>query len=305
VQERVVRRDAPAKINLYLHVTGKRGDGYHLLDSLVAFAAVGDALEVRPAAALSLAVSGPFAAAAGDDDGNLVMRAARALGAAAGVGAGARISLDKRLPMAAGLGGGSADAAATLRALVELWQLTTDEDELRRLGLSLGADVPACLAGQAVFVSGIGEAVAPAQALPPAHVVLVNPGTPAPTGAVFAAWGGEPSAPGRFAERPTSAPELARLLARRRNDLEGPAAAMVPAITRVLRGLEEQPGCLLARMSGSGATCFGLFAESDAAAAAAAATGALDPGWWVVAAPLIGGAARIEGGAPVARAARR
>jgi 4-diphosphocytidyl-2-C-methyl-D-erythritol kinase len=302
VEERVVRRDAPAKINLYLHVTGKRGDGYHLLDSLVAFAAVGDSLEVRPAAALSLAVSGPFAALVGDDDGkpdgNLVMRAARVLGAAAGVAAGARISLDKRLPVAAGLGGGSADAAATLRALVELWELTTGEDELRRLGLSLGADVPACLAGQTVFVGGVGEAVAPAQALPPAHVVLVNPGAPVPTGEVFAAFGGASSPSGRFAETPASVPDLARLLARRRNDLEEPAVAMVPAIAQVLRLIEAQPGCLLARMSGSGATCFGLFAAAAAAAAAAATTRARHPEWWVAAAPLIGGA-------PVIRAASR
>ena len=298
MEERVVRRDAPAKINLYLHVIGKRADGYHLLDSLVAFAAIGDSLEVRPAAALSLAVSGPFASLVADDDGNLVMRAGRALAAAAGVEAGARMSLEKRLPVAAGLGGGSADAAATLRALVELWGLASDEDQLRALGVSLGADVPACLAGQTVFVSGVGEKVAPAQKLPPVDVVLVNPGPPVPTGEVFAAVRGAPSGPGRFAETPASAVDLAGLLARRRNDLERPAAAMVPAISEALRLLEAQPGCLLARMSGSGATCFGLFPEARAAQAAAAATRALHPEWWVAAAPLIAGRAPGPGRGP-------
>ena len=305
MEERVVRRDAPAKINLYLHVVGKRADGYHLLDSLVAFAAVGDALEVGPAAALSLAVSGPFASLVTDDDGNLVMRAARALAAAAGVEAGARMSLEKRLPVAAGLGGGSADAAAALRALVELWGLAINEDQLRALGLSLGADVPACLAGQTVFVSGVGEKVAPAQKLPPVDVVLVNPGPPAPTGEVFAALRGAPSGPGRFAETPTSASQLAGLLASRRNDLERPAAAMVPAIGRVLRLLEDQPGCLLARMSGSGATCFGIFPEARAAQAAAAATRALQPEWWVAVAPLIAGRARGQGRDPAKLAVGR
>jgi 4-diphosphocytidyl-2-C-methyl-D-erythritol kinase len=305
VEERVVRRDAPAKINLYLHVVGKRADGYHLLDSLVAFAAVGDSLEVRPAAALSLAVSGPFASLVADDDGNLVMRAARALAAAAGVETGARMSLEKRLPVAAGLGGGSADAAATLRALVELWGLATDEDQLRALGVSLGADVPACLAGQTVFVSGVGEKVAPAQKLPPVDVVLVNPGPPAPTGEVFAALRGVPSGPGRFAETPASASELAGLLASRRNDLERPAAAMVPAIGRVLRLLEAQPGCLLARMSGSGATCFGMFGEARAAEAGAAATRALHPEWWVAVAPLSVGRALSENRDPTKLAVSR
>lgn len=300
MQESPIRRLAPAKINLYLHLTGKRADGYHLLDSLVAFAAVGDVLEVRPARRLSVAVRGPFARSLGDVADNLVMRAARALAAAGGVSAGASLALDKRLPVAAGLGGGSSDAAAALRALGDLWRLDLGDDELARLGLGLGADVPACLAGRTVFVGGIGEEIAPAPDLPPLHVVLANPGVAAETREVYAAFAGAPSAPARFRRPPRSAAALAKALSERRNDLEAAATTIAPVVPEVLRALAGQRGCLLARMSGSGTTCFGLFAERAAAARAAAEMRAAHPAWWVEAAAVLGtgGPARRRGGEP-------
>ena len=291
---------APAKLNLYLHVTGRRADGYHLIDSLVVFAALGDTVEVRPADGLSLAISGPFADAVDAGGDNLVLRAARLLadagGAAAGSG-GAAIRLDKRLPAAAGLGGGSADAAAALRGLSALWNLSPGDDDLARMALALGADVPACLGMRPVFVGGIGENLDPAPDLPAAWAVLVNPGQPLSTAAVFGARTGGFSRPDRFAEAPRDTVQLAALLARRANDLEAPALRLCPAIGDALAALAAEPGCLLARMSGSGATCFGLFADAAAAAAAAARRlGAGRPGWWVAATALLDDA----GAAPVA-----
>ena len=283
----MVRRGAPAKINLYLHLTGKRADGYHLIDSLVAIVAVGDVLEVRPAADLTLAVSGPFAPSVPRDGDNLVMRAARSLAADGDVREGAAITLNKQLPVSAGLGGGSADAAAALRALAELWRLSPDEDDLCALGLALGADVPACLAGRTVYVGGIGEEIAPAPSLPPAYLLLANPLVPVETGRVFAAFEGKMSRPGRFDEPLASAAALADVLVSRHNDLQAPAGKIAPVISEVLRALARQPGCLLARLSGSGATSFGLFAEESAAAAAAIACRAAHPDWWLAAAPLI------------------
>ena len=278
---------APAKLNLYLHVTGQRADGYHLLDSLVAFAGVHDAIEVAPAAELSLAVEGPFAAALPAADDNLVLKAARALREAAGVSAGARIRLEKWLPVASGIGGGSADAAAVLGALAKLWSLDAKAADLDTLALGLGADVPVCLKGYAAFVGGIGEQVSRAPALPPAWLVLVNPGTALKTAAVFKARQGEFGAPARFDESPATARVLAELLATRENDLTAAAVGLAPEIGAALAALDGADGALLSRMSGSGATCFGLFAEAGLAAGAAALIGRDHPGWWVRATPLI------------------
>ena len=199
------RLSAPAKLNLYLHITGRRDDGYHLLDSLVVFAAVGDGVEVATADDLSLAVTGRFAAALGDTatDDNLVMRAARLLHQEAGLAedCGAAMLLEKRLPIAAGLGGGSANAAAVLHGLCALWDISPGDDDLARLAISLGADVPACLALRPVFVGGIGENLDPAPALPAMHVALVNPGAPLSTASVFASLATKCAArDGRFAE---------------------------------------------------------------------------------------------------------
>ncbi len=275
---------APAKLNLYLHVTGRRGDGYHLLDSLVAFADIGDRLTVEPASALSLAVSGPEAAsleAAGDD--NLVLRAARLLADRAGIAAGAALHLEKNLPVAAGVGGGSSDAAAALRALCALWRAPLGEKELLKLGVQLGADVPACLCGRAVWVGGAGERVEPAAPPPPAGILLVNPRRPLPTAAVFAARRGPFGAAGRFAPMPADAAGLARELSSRRNELTDAAVSLVPEIACVLASLARLPGALTVRMSGSGATCFALFADRAAAARARAALAAAEPSWWCAA----------------------
>jgi 4-diphosphocytidyl-2-C-methyl-D-erythritol kinase len=273
---------APAKVNLYLHVLGRRDDGYHLLDSLVAFADIGDRVTAAPAAALSLTVGGPEAASLADvGDDNLVLRAARLLGERAGVKAGAAVHLDKKLPVAAGIGGGSADAAAALRALNELWGEPLGAAELAALGLQLGADVPACLAGRPVWVGGIGERIGPAPALPPCGVVLANPRRPLPTPDVFRARQGPFGGPGRFTPMPRDAAALAAVLATRGNGLTEAALALVPEIARVLDRLERLAGALLARMSGSGATCFALFGERAAAILAAETLARTEPGWWI------------------------
>lgn len=280
---------APAKLNLYLHVTGRRDDGYHVLDSLVAFADIHDTIEVRPSTGLTLKVEGPFRVALGDPTENIVLDAARALGEAAGVEPTARINLIKRLPVASGIGGGSSDAAAALRALAELWSVSLPEDALAALALKLGADVPVCLAGEPAFVGGVGEGLTPVPGLPPVPIVLVNPLRALATPKVFAARQGPFSEPARFDARPMSASALAALLAERRNDLTGAAVALVPEVAAVLTALEAVPGTLLARMSGSGATCFGLYEDETAAARAAAVIAAGNPEWWVAMGKLRGG----------------
>jgi 4-diphosphocytidyl-2-C-methyl-D-erythritol kinase len=287
-QDRVVqdwlREFAPAKVNLYLHVTGRRADGYHLLDSLAVFPAVGDCLHAAPAERLSLVIEGPFAADLASTADNLVLRAARALGGTPGsrppgawIKTGARIRLEKHLPVASGIGGGSADAGAALRLLSRLWDLPPATLPLA-LALALGADVPVCLASQPARMGGVGETLTPAPGLPSAGLVLVNPGVSLATAEVFRARTGGFSAP---AELPAAWPDAAAMagdIARLRNDLEPPAIALRPVIGTVLTGLAAAQGCLLARMSGSGATCFGLFA--DAATAEAAAGALARPGWW-------------------------
>ena len=277
----LIRVGAPAKLNLYLHVTGRRADGYHELDSLVTFTALADTLEIAPAETLDLSVKGPFAAALDAGD-NLAARAATALAEKLGRPADVRITLDKRIPVAAGLGGGSADAAAVLRGLARLWRLGAEHaGDLQETALRLGADVPVCLESRAAYMAGIGEALSPPPRLPRCGALLVNPGVPVPTGPVFAARRGPFSAASRIDEDPHDASALAALLRNRRNDLEQPALAQVPEIGLVLARVAEAPGCLLARMSGSGGTCFGLFGD-EAAAAGAADTIARDhPAWWV------------------------
>jgi 4-diphosphocytidyl-2-C-methyl-D-erythritol kinase len=284
---RTVVEPARAKLNLYLHVTGRRDDGYHLLDSLVAFAAAGDVLTAAPAESLSLSVDGPFAAALRDEPDNLVLRAARALAAATEAEGGAALTLTKNLPVASGIGGGSADAAAALRALCRLWNVMPPRAVLDAIAIKLGADVPVCLDGQAAFLGGVGERRDVAPHLPPAGFVLVNPGVPLATPAVFAKRSGAFSRIARFAEAPRDAEDLAGLLRDRRNDLTDAAVALAPAIRDVLAALQASPGCRLARMSGSGATCFGLYADRAAAMAAAAAL-ERQQGWWVLPTALAG-----------------
>ncbi len=283
-----VQVEAHAKINLYLHVVGRRPDGFHLLDSLIAFAEAGDTLIVEPADALSLTVEGPTASSLPVGEDNIVLTAARRLAEKAGVAANARIRLIKRLPVAAGIGGGSADAAAALTALSRLWKTTLPTVAMSALALSLGADVPVCLRGKAAALSGIGEVLADTPPLPPAWLVLVNPMRLCPTPPVFKARSGPFSPPNPLTRACADAAGLAAALAERRNDLGPPAVSLVPEIGAVLERIGGQPGCLLARMSGSGATCFGLFADEAAAGTAAAAIHAHDPSWWVQAARLLG-----------------
>jgi 4-diphosphocytidyl-2-C-methyl-D-erythritol kinase len=285
---------APAKINLYLHILGRRADGYHLLDSLIAFADIGDWVSAAPAPTLSLAVGGPEAgaiAALGED--NLVMRAARLLAAASRPKApgaaqfGAALYLDKVLPAASGIGGGSSDAAATLRALDLMWHRPLGPDALARLALQLGADTPACLAARPVWVGGIGERIEDAAGLPPAGIVLANPRRTLPTADVFRARRGAFSAAGRFDPMPADAAGLAMVLEDRRSDLTGAALGLLPDIAPVLARLARLPGALLARMSGSGATCFALFSDRATALAAGALISRAEPAWWSAAGALM------------------
>ncbi len=275
--------DAPAKINLYLHVTGRRPDGYHLLDSFIAFAQVGDRLWAEPADKLTLSIEGPFAGGLSNGDDNLVLKAAHALGS----GKGARLRLEKNLPVASGIGGGSTDAAAALKALVALWGVKKTQAELDTIAAKLGADVPICLHGRAAYIGGIGEIIDPAPKLPRAFLVLANPGVALSTPTVFKAFKGPFTAAQRFDEAPKDAAALAELLKFRRNDLTDAAIDAAPEVGTALASLAKLPHALLSRMSGSGATCFALVADEGAADAGAKLLAAQHPGWWVRAAELL------------------
>ncbi len=274
---------AHAKINLYLHVTGRRPDGYHLLDSLAVFAGAHDVLSAVPADGLDLSVSGRFGASLreGDASANLVLRAAALLREAGRHGdAGAVLALEKNLPVASGIGGGSADAAAALRLLCRLWpDHAVDQTRLHALAVLLGADVPVCLAQRPARMGGIGDLLSPAPLLPDYGLLLVNCGVAVSTPAVFRARAPALRAPAVLPDGWPDAPAMAAGLARLHNDLQPAAIALCPVIGEVLASIERQRGCLLARMSGSGATCFGLFA--DAAGAAAASAAMERPDWWV------------------------
>ncbi len=280
---------APAKINLALHVCGKREDGYHLLDSLVVFAGVGDRISVVPSPELRLILNGPFGAALKSEDDNLVLRAARLLATVHGRDANVEITLTKNLPVASGIGGGSADAAATLGACARLWNVDLAQLPHAEIAARLGADVPVCVEGVPAFMSGIGEVIAHAPPLPLAWLLLVNPGVPLATRAVFEALRGRFSAPmprHGFVDL-ANAEALAKMLKLYTNDLMAPAVELRPVIGDVLKTLEAPGDCLLARLSGSGPTCFGLYAGEPQARAAAQTISAQQPGWWVAPAPLL------------------
>jgi 4-diphosphocytidyl-2-C-methyl-D-erythritol kinase len=282
--------NAPAKINLTLRVLKRRDDGYHQLESLVAFADFGDRLSFAPGGDLALTVQGPGAAAEGAGDDNLVLKAARALALRRPDIALGAFHLDKRLPVAAGLGGGSADAAAALRLIAQANGIARDEPDLYAAARATGADVPVCLDPRARIMRGIGEVLSAPLSLPPLPAVLVNPGVALPTKAVFAGWKPGSAQPvvsdlAAIAEV-TRGDQLLHLLAAQSNDLEAPAIALKPVIADILEALRAVPGCRLARMSGSGATCFGLFASADDAAAAAKLLSAKQPAWWVKATTL-------------------
>lgn len=278
---------AQAKINLFLHVTGKREDGYHTLDSLVCFADCGDIIRARPADddTLTLALTGPMAPALADAStaDNLVMRAANLLRDRFGIRQGAELILEKNLPVASGIGGGSADAAATLRVLCKLWGIPARPAELAPLALELGADVPVCLEGGTVFMQGIGEQLTPLAPLPGFSMVLVNPGKAVSTPAIFNARDGDFTEADLWAKDQSFADvtSLADALRECRNDLTLPAVTLLPEICDVMDALARADGCLLARMSGSGATCFGLYPDAQMAATAATAIANANPDWWV------------------------
>jgi 4-diphosphocytidyl-2-C-methyl-D-erythritol kinase len=282
---------APAKINLTLRVLGRRADGYHELESLVAFAGLGDWLGFEPADDLALEVFGPRADQIGPVEENLVVRAARSLAAhAPGLRLG-RFRLIKRLPAAAGLGGGSADAAAALRLLVGEAGLSVDDPRVRASALATGADVLACLSPQARIMKGIGDQLGPAIRLPNIFAVLVNPQVQAPTPKVFAALGLAPGsrlqpAGGSFPQAISDRAALLDFLSRRRNDLEAAAIRVAPPIAIVLKSLSRIPEARVTGMSGSGATCFALFGDRRGAAAARRIVAAEHPGWWVEATDL-------------------
>jgi 4-diphosphocytidyl-2-C-methyl-D-erythritol kinase len=277
---------AHAKINLDLYVTGRRADGYHELDSLTAFAAFGDRLALSEHDRLELELTGPFAGPLAAEPDNLVLRAARRLAACAGRKAAVRIMLDKRIPVAAGLGGGSADAAAVLRGLNRLWGLRMAPADLAGVAAGLGADVPVCLAARTARMRGVGEQIEPWEGLPPLAVLLVNPNLPLATAAVFGAL----KVIGERAERPWPPPRepenFLAWLGAGANRLETPAVRLLPQIQDVLALLGAQDGCALARMSGSGATCFGLFETPAARDLAAAAISRARPGWWLAASTI-------------------
>lgn len=278
---------APAKVNLYLHVLGQRADGYHELDSLVAFADIGDRLTVAPASDAMLTIEGPFARDCPQAGANLAMRAALMLAAATARPMMAAMALEKRLPVSAGIGGGSADAAAALRLLCRLWKVEIDAALLAGMGLALGADVPVCLEGQPARVRGIGERVEPAPDLPSAGLLLVHPGEPLATSDVFAARSGPFGTPARsMPARFDDARHLAEWLGGCRNDLTEAASTRLPVIAAVRGAIEAAPDVLLTRMSGSGATCFGLFPDRAAADRAARIVAGERPGWWVAATAL-------------------
>ncbi|MCP5086935.1 MAG: 4-(cytidine 5'-diphospho)-2-C-methyl-D-erythritol kinase [Rhodobacteraceae bacterium] len=274
-------RLARAKVNLCLHVTGQRGDGYHLLDSIVCFANYGDLLTFEPADAVSLTIDGPFADGLSGQDDNLILRAARCFQAPTGCA----IHLRKNLPIASGIGGGSADAAAALHGLVEHWQLPMRDGPAQ---LSLGADVPVCVQGQAVRMQGIGEDLLPLPGWPDLPAVLVNPGVAVSTPKVFSALKSKrnPGLSGPLVGLP-SQKETVAWLSQNRNDLEPAAIACAPTIGSVLDALRFN-GAELARMSGSGATCFGLYATEAAAQSAAVELQAVHPKWWVQATVFCG-----------------
>ncbi len=278
---------APAKINLFLHVGNRRDDGYHALESLVVFADVGDELLIEPAKAFSLVLDGPFGAKLANEQDNLIAKAARALGAKACRSPDVKITLTKNLPVASGIGGGSADAAATLRGLAQFWDLKIPHGELHAIAETLGSDVPACLLSETLWMTGRGECIEPVAGVPPAPLVLVNPGVAVSTAQIFAnlknrVGAGQAAKP----KADLSVLALADYFKSNRNDLENPAREIAPVIGEVLSVIAAQ-GALRTRMSGSGATCFGLFADDKMAEEAATKIANNHPDWWVTKARIV------------------
>lgn len=274
-----IREPAPAKLNLALHVRGRRGDGFHALETLFAFVDRGDVVSVETEDGLSLALTGPFAGDLASDDDNLVLRAARLLQSHSRTAHGAALTLDKQLPVASGIGGGSADAAAALRLLDRFWGLGLGVDGLMPLAIELGSDVPACLLGKTAIGTGRGERLVPvANDLAGAPVLIVNPRIALSTAAIFARWDG-------VDRGALAAGEVSDILAWGRNDLAAPAEALVPEIGELIAALRDG-GAAQAKMSGSGATCFALYDNVDARDAARRALSKVHPRYWTMACRL-------------------
>jgi 4-diphosphocytidyl-2-C-methyl-D-erythritol kinase len=270
-----ITESAPAKINLALHVRCRRPDGYHELETLFAFLRDGDVITVEPADAPAFRINGPFAAGLTAEGDNLVTRAADRFAERFGTSRSVAITLDKHLPIASGIGGGSADAAATLRALARLYDIPLDDTALYDIAAGLGADVPACLLGKSAVGEGVGERLTPVSGVANVPVLLVNPGVAVSTAAVFKAWDG-------VDRGPMPAGDLVERARNGRNDLEPPARAIAPVIGDVVAALAATPGVVLARMSGSGATCFALYETIADREAGTAAIRAAHPDWWTL-----------------------
>lgn len=273
---------APAKINLFLHITGKRADGYHTLQSLMAFADVGDELEFLAQKNFQIEAKGPFADALPVSEDNLVYKAARLLSEEYKTPLQGKIILTKNLPVASGIGGGSADAAAALKGLAKLWSLPDEPARLQKIALQLGADVPACFYSTTgngmVWAEGAGEVLIPVPDMPAVHFVLVNPMIPTATAAVFKNFRGGSSSPIKM--QSMNAADLKKC----RNDLTEAALLVTPEIKDVLAAIVNTENCLLHRLSGSGATCFGLYGNATIAQTAAQTLKLHRPDWWITAA---------------------
>ncbi len=284
-REKLLCIDAPAKINLYLHITGKRTDGLHELESLIVFAETCDVISFRPSKTLSLEISGPQANQLKEQDSkNIILKAVESMSSLidSNVDVGVEIHLQKFLPIAAGIGGGSADAAATLRALKILWNVSLSDNQLMNLAYSLGSDVPVCILGTSAYLAGVGEKVTPVESIPKIPLLLVNPKIPLPTSLVFNSWKGSNSTLNPIVSFSGSVSKLVAELRDRRNDLEDPARSLVPQIDEVICEIQSQRGCELARMSGSGATCFGIFLKQEDLTIAASRIKMSHPNWWVM-----------------------
>ncbi len=278
---------APAKLNLFLHITGRQADMYHTLQSLMVFVDVGDALEIAPHDTLYIDIVGPHAAPLDKPKDNLVYKAAILLAESYQVTPRGKIILTKNLPVASGIGGGSSDAAVTLKGLVKLWDLPGEPGRLLQLAQKLGADVPACLNGKPVWAEGIGEKMTALTDMPELHFVLVNPMIQTPTAQVFERFGNRFSPPIQFSGRRKTAAEWIADLKIYRNDLTDAATSVTPVIRDVLMALAETSGGLLHRLSGSGATCFGIYSSKESAHAAAHVLKTRYPDWWVTTANML------------------
>jgi len=280
----MIHEFAPAKLNLYLHITGRRADGYHNLDSLVAFATVGDEVRLEPADSFQLIIEGPYSSTLQSDNpaNNLVSKAAQSLAELTDHPLNIKLTLIKNLPIASGIGGGSSDAAAALRALARHWNIPLDDPRLFAAAAKHGQDVPACLVIANNYLTATGTE--PAPTLPKASIILVNPNKALPTPDVYKVFkdSGHPFSPGaQLTSPPSTLPHLIAELKNRTNDLYDPACYLMPEIKSIIAALETTTNCLLARMSGSGATCFALYPTAQAAQTAATALKSTHPHWWI------------------------